>query len=228
MFPKWIAHVPVEEWRDPHDASYSAFKAAGVTLMLKPPCRIPDCESWRLEDALKAKAAAEGVNMPVALDPGVWLLRCKRCKAPFIDLPHARMCSDACRADAKRDAVRRASAKRAARRAEASQARTSTCRHCGERLPARRSSKRFCSVGCRVAAHRGAPATYVVQWPDTGETPEAAWLAWGAAYRAALDRQIADMRSLGAAAQCGYLDAATLRMVLERSVALQAERAKLR
>ena len=101
--------------------------------------------------------------------------------APFIDLPHAQMCSDECRLEAKRDAVRRASAKRAKRRAEASDARTSACRHCGERLPARRSTKRFCSVGCRVAAHRGAPVTYVVEWPDIGETAEAEWIAWGAA-----------------------------------------------
>ena len=69
--------------------------------------------------------------------------------------------------------------------------------------------------------------TFVVEWPDIGETSEAAWAAWGAAYAAALDRQIADLRSLGAAAQCGYLDAATLRMALERGVALQAERAAL-
>ena len=118
--------------------------------------------------------------MPVGLTPGVWLLRCRRCKAPFIELPHAKMCSDACRAEAKQDGVRRAGAKRPKRRAEASNARTSACRHCGERLPARRSTKRFCSVRCRVAAHRGAPATYVVEWPDIGETSEAAWVAWAA------------------------------------------------
>jgi hypothetical protein len=137
------------------------------------------------------------------------------------------MCSDACRAEAKRDAVRRASAKRAKRRAEASQARTSACRHCGERLPARRSTKQFCSVGCRVAAHRGAPATFVVEWPDIGETAEAAWIAWAASETAALDRKIADMRSLGAAAQCGYLDAASLKSVMHRALAPEAERAKL-
>ena len=221
---KWIEHVPVEV-RPSNDGAN--FYACGVWLLDRKPHRLSDRDCWALEDALKAKAAAEGVNMEVALHPSAWLLHCRRCKAPFIGLPDAKVCSDACRAEAKRDAVRRASAKRSKRRAEASDARTSACRHCGERLPARRATKRFCSVGCRVAAHRGAPATYVVEWPDIGETAESEWRAWGATYVAGLDRQIYDTKTILGAAKAGYVGAATLRRVMERALALQAERAKL-
>ena len=217
----FISRVPVAE-------RSGRLYALGVPLWLDPPCRISDDPYWKIDEALSAKAAAEGVNMPVALNPGVWLIRCRRCNAPFIGLPSTKICSDECRAETKRDAVRLASAKRAKRRAEASNARTSACRHCGERLPARRSTKRFCSVGCRVAAHRGAPATFVVEWPDIGETPEAGWAAWGAAYIATLDRQIADMQSvLAGLALVGTNDLAFMERMAERVMALQAERAKL-
>jgi hypothetical protein len=79
-----------------------------------------------------------------------------------------------------------------------------------------------------VAKHRGAPATFTAEMVDTVETPEAAWTAWGAHYAAALDRQFADVQMMLRAAQCGYLDAATLKRIMERAYALQAERAKLK
>jgi hypothetical protein len=227
---KFIAHLPVEE--RPRPDGEAILTACGVSVWFPgmergKSSRIPDRLSWKIDDALSAEAQADGVNMPVELHPNVWLHWCRRCQRPFIGLSGAKICSDECRTLAKRDSIRKASAKRGRRRAEASEARTSACRHCGEHLPARRSSKRFCSVKCRVAAHRGAPATYVVEWPDIGETPEAQWFAWGATYTKALDRQIADLRSMLSAAQCGYLDRATLKNVMERGVALQAERAKL-
>ena len=68
-----------------------------------------------IDNALNAKAVAAGSNMPVALDPTVWLHRCRRCKAPFIALPRTRLCSDGCRALAKHDAAMRSKAKRAGR-----------------------------------------------------------------------------------------------------------------
>src|SRR5580693_8889896 len=114
----FIIRVPVEE-------RGGRLYALGVPLMLDPPCRISDDPYYKIENALNGKAAASGSNMPVGLDPAVWLMRCKRCQAPFVALPEARMCSDACRAEAKRDSVRRASAKRSARRAEVRNALTS-------------------------------------------------------------------------------------------------------
>jgi hypothetical protein len=217
----FISRVPVAE-------RSGRLYALGVPLWLDPPCRISDDPYWKIDEALSAKAAAEGVNMPVALDPSVWLIRCRRCQAPFIGLPSTKMCSDECRAESRRDSVRKALVKRTQRRAEASNARACMCRHCGERLPARRSTKRFCSVGCRVAAHRGVPPTFVVEWPDIGETPEAGWAAWGAAYIATLDRQIADVQSvLAGLALVGTNDLAFMERLAERVMAMQAERTKL-
>jgi hypothetical protein len=60
------------------------------------------------------------------------------------------------------------SAKRSRRRYEVRNALTSVCRHCGKRQTALRSSKRFCSVTCRVAAHRGAPATFRAEGRRSG------------------------------------------------------------
>lgn len=89
--------------------------ALGVPLWLVGDARtgrLPDSLYWRIDAALEAKAAAEGSLRPVALDTTVWLLRCARCQAPFIGPSEAKLCSDRCRVEAKRDCVRRASAKR--------------------------------------------------------------------------------------------------------------------
>ncbi len=74
-FPNFIAHIPVEV-KPSNDGRN--LDACGVWVQERPdfkPHLLPDRLSWRIEDAVKAKAAAEGVNMPVALDPGVWLLK---------------------------------------------------------------------------------------------------------------------------------------------------------
>ena len=68
--------------------------------------------------------------------------------------------------------------------------------------------------------------TYVVEWPDIGETPETGWVPWAASGTAALDHQIYDVRSLLGAAKCGYIGRADLKALMDRAYALQAERAK--
>jgi hypothetical protein len=209
-FREWITRVPVDERPIPGDERYTTLTAAGVQVT----CNVghlPDKLYVEIDAALNAKAAAEGVNMPVALDPAVWLHRCRRCKAPFIALPQTKMCSDACRAAARQDAVLKSKAKRASRHESRERSgRWFVCRQCGKRSGAFRSTKQFCSLKCRVAAHRGVPAK-----PPEPMTAEE------------LDAQIAIMQSLVGAAQCGYLDAATLKSVMHRALALQAERAAL-
>jgi hypothetical protein len=68
-------------------------------------------------------------------------------------------CSDRCQslADAPRRAARIAAfvKTRSERRADN---RETNCDHCGEPIEAKRSTMRFCSVKCRVAAHRAAPS----------------------------------------------------------------------
>ena len=76
---------------------------------------LPDRLYVKIDQALNAKAVADGVNMEVGLTPGVWLKRCRRCDKPFIDLPHMRLCSEECRVEAKRAAMLRSKAKRAGR-----------------------------------------------------------------------------------------------------------------
>jgi hypothetical protein len=173
----------------------------GVKIMLNPPCRIPDDLNPQISKALVATHQAEGVNMPVTLDHGVWLLRCKRCQAPFIGPSEAKLCGDECRAAAKRDSVRRASAKRSVRRSERNE--TRICRHCERQTPTTRTTKRFCSVACRVAWHRGSPSPAI----------------------SALDRQIAEWRQF--LVEVKRTRAPFRRAVKGRIVALQAERAKL-
>ena len=68
IFPKLITHVPVEAERD------GTLTAAGVGVWFRNVGLLPDTLYWEIEDALKAKVAADGVNMPVALSAGVWLM----------------------------------------------------------------------------------------------------------------------------------------------------------
>ena len=207
---EWITHVPVEVKPTlDHD---TVLHAAGVLVWPDKVGPLSDRLYVKLHEALQAKAAADGVNAPVALTPGVWLIRCKRCQAPFIAMPWAKMCSDACRISARQDAALRSKAKRverAWRERRSDERGRFVCAQCGKRRQALRRTRRFCSVKCRVAAHRGVPA----------QPPEPMTMA-------ELDREIYDVRSLLGAAQCGYLDAATLERVMDRAYALQAERAE--
>ena len=162
---KLITALPVEEWRDPDGAGYTALSCLGVPLRLDPPCRIPEALNIKIEDALNAAALAKGANQPVALHHAGWLIRCKRCQAPFIGPSEARLCSDECRTGARSDAVRKASAKRTKRREEASRERTGMCRHCGRETKTARATKRFCGVRCRVAWRRTSEARPVRREP---------------------------------------------------------------
>jgi hypothetical protein len=148
---EFIEHLPIER-RD------GGLYAAGVQIRGFAIGHIPARLYVAVDTALGAKAAAEGWNMPVALAPEVWLLECRRCRAPFIALPLAKLCSDACRTAAKRDAVARYRAKRAERawREPGREDGLFVCDQCGRLREGRsRPTKRFCSVRCRVAAHRG-------------------------------------------------------------------------
>ena len=66
------------------------------------------------------------------------------------------ICSDKCVADLRNMTRRRRRRKHAAERQKAMGNRT--CVHCGVPLDANRATKRYCSVRCRVAAHRAGSA----------------------------------------------------------------------
>ena len=129
--------------------------------------------------------------------------------------PTCGLCSAACRMEAKRDAALKSKTKRAGRhesRDQSDRRGRFVCDQCGKRRQATRRTKRFCSVKCRVAAHRGVPA----QPPEPMTLEE-------------LDREIADNQSvLGAFKVIGCNDRAFLQRMIERALALQAERAKTR
>lgn len=199
---EFITHVPVEA---------DGLTAAGVRVWCDVG-RLPGKLYVEIDKALNAKAVAAGVNMPVGLDPTVWLHRCRRCDAPFIDLPRIRMCSDQCRALAKRDAALKSKAKRAGRHESRGEGHGRfVCAQCGQRRQAWRSTKRYCSMRCRVAAHRGVPAAE----PEPMTQEE-------------LDRQIADARSvLGGFQIIGCNDPAFVQRLAERIMALEAERRAL-
>jgi hypothetical protein len=211
-----IAYVPVEVEASDDGIGVTLY-AAGVPVWLPGGAqtgRLPDRLFVKISEALSAKAVAEGVNMPVALDPSVRLHRCRRCQAPFIAPPWAKLCSDECRAAATKDAALRSKAKRAGRawrERQSDERGRFLCRQCGKRKEALRTTRRFCSVKCRVAAHRGSPA----QPPEPMTLRE-------------LDREIYDTQSvLGGLALGGSNDLAFVHGLAERFLALQAERAKL-
>ena len=110
----------------------------------------------QIDEALSAKAAAEGVNTPVALTPGVAASVQALRRAVHRHAEDA-SCFDECRSEAKRDAALRSKAKRAGRhesRDQSDQRGRFICAQCGKRRQAARTTKQFCSVKCRVAAHR--------------------------------------------------------------------------
>ena len=72
------------------------------------------------------------------------------CGALFI-APQTRRICNACRIERPRQRVRGRTARVSEARAEA---RAANCEQCGDRLTARRGTKRFCSTRCRMAHHR--------------------------------------------------------------------------
>ena len=149
-----VTRVPVEEWIDPDDAGYSVLQCLGVSVLLEPPGRVRESLIWQIEDALKAKAAAEASTCRWRSTP-MSGCRCRRCEAPFIDLPTVKMCSDKCRVEAKRALAGPAPSGPSAGPRPAMRG-PAACRHCGEQSAsvAGRSSVLF--GRCRVAAHPGA------------------------------------------------------------------------
>jgi hypothetical protein len=109
---------------------------------------------WAIDDALNAEAEAQGSNQPVGLVGGLRLKRCARCRVWFIAPAPVRLCSDGCRAAAKRQS----NAKQIAKRTEAGRRRRESlqveCRQCGAPIAASRSTRSFCSPACRQAAYR--------------------------------------------------------------------------
>jgi hypothetical protein len=146
-----ITHLPIERRDGELYAAGVRIRGFGVGPVASSRLYI------EIDNALNARAVAAGSNMPVGLDPEVKFLRCRRCSAPFIAMPTVRLCSEECRTTNRREAVIRSRAKRVEHgwreRVESGQI---VCVQCGRLKEGRsRSTKRFCSVRCRVAAHRG-------------------------------------------------------------------------
>ena len=151
MARNFITRLPIDV---DHDGRLTAL---GVPVWMTSDARtgrLPDSLFWRIDAALQAKAAAEGSDTPVGLHHAVWLLRCRRCNAPFIGPSEARMCSDACRSAAKRDTIRRASAKRTLVRKAALGRKTFACGWRGSEGPAARTTWVSRPNAARQAWHR--------------------------------------------------------------------------
>jgi hypothetical protein len=105
-------------------------------------------EQWQVEGAKRESDGKERFEKPGPVElphPGD-AEECRHCGTKFYTVsrrPHA-YCSDRC-------AVARATKARSERRAAD---RNDTCDHCGKPIRARRSTMKFCSIRCRVAAHR--------------------------------------------------------------------------
>jgi hypothetical protein len=114
----------------------------------------------------RERLRAAGIVMPEKPPPPIdcprpyryGLLQCHRCGREFYRVGRVvvRYCSDSC---AEAAAKQRKAAANAARVKAQSQARAAAradrrCGYCGEPLSALRSTQRYCSTRCRVAAHR--------------------------------------------------------------------------
>ena len=82
----------------------------------------------------------------------VRLYRCKECGEPVTGYFRAQLCSEACRAIARKKAYTRANQRRAAeKRAEWPEW---PCVSCGSPVTAQRRTRRYCSVQCRQKVYR--------------------------------------------------------------------------
>jgi hypothetical protein len=130
-----------------------------------------EAEAQRMEWIKLGVPVAKSLPDIIAIITGEILeYSCQQCGQIFIakriPINHPRLCSDACaKAHAlslkrawyqnhphKDELIERANAVRARRSAE--QRKDKTCETCGAPILAERSSKKFCSDKCRVAAHR--------------------------------------------------------------------------
>jgi hypothetical protein len=82
--------------------------------------------------------------------------KCQQCEREFYCLNGGYYCSDKCVAEAHKAAMVPITKARAKARAAARADRK--CEGCGKPINAKRSTMRFCSVRCRVAAHRSSAA----------------------------------------------------------------------
>lgn len=82
------------------------------------------------------------------------IFRCRRegCEAIYAGTPGTRYCSPKCQKLAEREQVQASNRRIAIRRRVR---RSRVCERCGEPMDSERSTKRFCSARCRVAAYRG-------------------------------------------------------------------------
>jgi hypothetical protein len=79
------------------------------------------------------------------------LQQCKQCHGDFIGEASC-YCSEQCQQAANRDQVKKSNTRIGQRRAAARSNRT--CARCGKAINAARSTRCYCSNGCRVAAWR--------------------------------------------------------------------------
>ena len=131
----------------------------------------------RAQAAQNKRWAEQGIpvgkpNPPRAPEPH-WhavVYRCQQCRRKFYRAPHAsgRWCSDVCatKAEKQRRAVGIAAVVKARSKERAEARAGRKCETCGEPIKAKRSTMRYCSVRCRVAAHRTALAKTPCKLPS--------------------------------------------------------------
>jgi hypothetical protein len=112
------------------------------------------------EAKLHERLGFDGPPSPVAAPSPVVLCRCRKCKRKFYRAansnPHycSNVCADAAER-ARRDKINAARVKARSKIRAAARA-NRKCKTCGKPIKAKRSTMHFCSVRCRVAAHRQA------------------------------------------------------------------------
>jgi hypothetical protein len=134
---------PERRWETGH-----GFKGVTPRRVAKP----GETLGWETANSLRAACPDKRQYQPMFFMPLV--LKTCGCSAVFVGDTRTRRCPTCQRASAL--ASTRASLRR--RRAKRRSALAGQCRHCGAPMTAKLSTKAFCSVKCRVAAHRASAA----------------------------------------------------------------------
>jgi hypothetical protein len=131
-----------------------------IAELWAPLLRELNLENQKLHEEWVSKGLSEGPYEPITVPTPYRKWRCRRCGQLFYNADNGYRrngrvplyCSDKCvaavRALAMAPVVKARSKARAAARAGRK------CQTCGKAIKAKRSTMRFCSVRCRVAAHR--------------------------------------------------------------------------
>jgi hypothetical protein len=133
-----------------------------IAKLWAPLLRELNLENRKLHEGWLSKGLSEGAYEPISVPRPYRRWYCRHCGQAFYNADKGSRrnggvplyCSDKCTAEIRRESMAPIVKARSKARAAARAGRK--CETCGKAIKAQRSTMRFCSIRCRVAAHRNA------------------------------------------------------------------------